>query len=70
MIKLGTGYEPSEQDILRRPDLMLVGGEYLKCPCGLVHTWYTLIEITDFIDADQLQILSSKLERDKQTNPV
>ena len=64
MIKLGTGYKPTEKDISRRPDLIQVGGEYLKCSCGLIHTWYTLVEITDFIDDDKLRKLF-KLERDQ-----
>lgn len=35
-------YTPSIADRLFRPDLAHIGNEMMNCPCGKVHTWYSV----------------------------
>lgn len=42
-------YEPTKLEMDMRPDVEWISGERLRCKCGLLNTWYSVIEISQLV---------------------
>lgn len=40
----GKSRRPTEFDLKERPGMSHISHEVLRCPCGKINTWYTVIE--------------------------
>ena len=47
MSPLDATHQPSGAELLWRPEVRLVAEERLQCPCGMVHTWFTVAEVVE-----------------------